>query len=364
MALALKDAFTARALGVMWDSYKNKLGSAPFLGRSKFGTDKQESLDLKFITGEDGMPVALKASNFDAQAPLRDGGTFGDTEIEMPFYRESYMVSEKEEQEYDNFLNSTNENLAREILARIAKKPLNLVQGATVVPERQIWSLLAPVDGIPRVPVTINGTLMYVDYTADSGVSYKAKHFKDITGTPANKWSAAATATPLKDIIDVKNQFAADTGYSLARFSMNNVTWQQVLNAEDTRKQVLGLVAFNGGMRVSASDVVAYLRENGIEIEVYDKMYVNESGVSVPFIPNGIVSAQAAGVYLGTYTFGKTPEERSGNREIGNFSLVETGVGIYTYTTPHPVNTHAVVSMIGLPTYEGMNGVCVMKVDA
>ena len=38
MALPLSEAFTARSLGVMWDNYQKTLGSAPYLGRQKFGT--------------------------------------------------------------------------------------------------------------------------------------------------------------------------------------------------------------------------------------------------------------------------------------------------------------------------------------
>ncbi len=93
MPLPLREAFTARSLGIMWDNYKASLGLAPYLGRTKFGTVKQDSLDLKFIKGKNGLPVALKASNFDAQAPLRDVGGFSDIQNEMPFYRESYMVT-------------------------------------------------------------------------------------------------------------------------------------------------------------------------------------------------------------------------------------------------------------------------------
>ena len=46
----------------------------------------------------------------------------------------------------------------------------------------------------------------------------------------------------------------------------------------------------------------------------------------------------------------------------GNLQLVETGISVYTYATEHPINTHCVVSMIGLPSFEGMNSVVVMKV--
>lgn len=143
---------------------------------------------------------------------------------------------------------------------------------------------------------------------------------------------------------------------------MNTETFEMLLNAEDTKKQVLGITAYNGGIRVRQEDVLAYLRGYGIEIEVYDKMYVDESGVTQYFIPKNIISCQSAGVYLGDYVFGRTPEERSGNLANGNLSIVETGIAVYTYATEHPINTHCVVSMIGLPSFEGMNSVVVMKV--
>ncbi len=364
MALPLKDAFTARALGVMWDNYKKTLGLPPYLGRSKFGTDKQDSLDLRFIKGKNGLPVSLKASNFDAQAPLRDVGGFTDIQNSMPFYRESYMVTEKEEQEYANFAAAANDRLAANVLKEIAKKPMNLIEGGLVVPERQIWSLLAPADGVPKINVSIEGVSYTIEYTPDNGVAHKVDHFIDITGTAADKWSSAATATPLADMLKTKKDFSKKTGFSLTRFSMNSNTWDMVVNAEDTKKQVLGITAYNGGIRLDESDVVRYLGARGIEIEVYDKIYVDEAGQTQYFIPDGIVSAQSAGVYLGTYTFGRTPEERSGSLAGGNLSIVESGIAVYTYATDHPINTHCVVSMIGLPTFEGMDSVVVMKVDA
>lgn len=363
MALPLSEAFTARSLGVMWNNYEKTLGSAPYLGRQKFGTRKQDSLELRFIKGKNGLPVSLKASNFDAQAELRDVGGFSDIQNEMPFYRESYMVTEREEQEYANYQSAENSNMANQVLREISKKPMMLIEGARVVPERQIWQLLAPSDGIPRVQVTIGGKSYYVDYTSDNGVSHKRDHYKDISGSDTDKWSASETATPLDDLIEIKREFAKKTGYSLARFSMNTETWEMVLKAEDTKKQVLGITAYNGGIRLQQGQVTEYLRGYGIEIEVYDKLYIDPAdGTTKYFIPTGVISAQASGVYLGDYVFGKTPEERSGSLTDGNLSIVETGISVYTYATNHPINTHCVVSMIGLPTFEGMDSVVVMKV--
>lgn len=360
MALPLAEAFTARSLGVMWNNYEKTLGSAPYLGRQKFGTRKQDSLDLRFIKGKNGLPVSLKASNFDAQAELRDVGGFSDIQNEMPFYRESYMVTEREEQEYDNYRSAENSSLANNVLREISKKPMMLIEGARVVPERQIWQLLAPADGIPKIDVVIGTKKYTVDYTSDNGVEHKTNHYKTFSGTSA--WDKSSTATPLDDLIQTRRDFAKQTGYSLTRFTMNTETWELVLKAEDTKKQVLGITAYNGGIRLQQGQVTEYLRGYGIEIEVYDKLYVDESGQTQYFIPTGVVSAQSAGVFLGDYVFGKTPEERSGSLTDGNLSIVETGIAVYTYATNHPINTHCVVSMIGLPTFEGMDSVLVMKV--
>lgn len=361
MALPLNKAFTARALGVLWDNYKATLGEPPYLGRSKFGTDSQESLDLSFIKGKSGLPVSLKASNFDAQAELRDGIGFSTIENSMPFFRESYMITEKEEQDYANVLNSNN-NRANEILRQIAKKPLDLVRGAEVVPERMIWQLLAPADGVPKISVNIGGKPYTIDYLPAADVAeYKKKNFVELLTN--SRWSESATAKPLEDLIDFKRKFAKATGYSLTRFSMNTETWEMLCKAEDTKKQVLGIVAYDGGIRLSDSDVAAYLADKKIEIEVYDKMYIDEAGKTRYFIPTGMVSAQAAGVYLGTYTFGKTPEMRSGDKATGNLAVVETGISIYTYSTNHPINEHCVVSMLGLPTFEGIDTIGIMKVS-
>lgn len=360
MALTLAEAFTARSLGVMWNNYEKTLGSQPYLGRQKFGTRKQDSLDLRFIKGKNGLPVSLKASNFDAQAELRDVGGFSDIQNEMPFYRESYMVTEREEQEYDNYRSAENSSLANNVLREISKKPMMLIEGARVVPERQIWQLLAPADGIPKIDVAIGAKKYTVDYTSDNGAEHKTNHYKTFSGTSA--WDKSATATPLDDLIQTRRDFAKQTGYSLTRFTMNTETWELVLKAEDTKKQVLGITAYNGGIRLQQGQVTEYLRGYGIEIEVYDKLYVDESGQTQYFVPTGVVSAQSAGVYLGDYVFGKTPEERSGSITDGNLSIVETGIAVYTYATNHPINTHCVVSMIGLPTFEGMDSVLVMKV--
>lgn len=364
MALPLAEAFTARALGVAWNNYQQTLGIPPYLGRSFFGTDKKEGLELRFIKGRKGLPVALKGSNFDALAPLRDGIGFSDIQQGMPFFRESYMVTEREEQEYMNYMNAENSALANQVLKEIMKNPMDLVMGADVVPERMIWQLLAPADGIPKIDVLIDGKEKYaLEYTTDKGADYKSTNFMEIT-TAADKWSNPTTATPIQDLVDAQEQYEEATGDRLTTFVMNKKTWKQLVNAEDTHKQVQGILAYQNGIMLKDNDVKEYLLANyGITVLVYNKLYLDETGTSHTFIPDGVITGISGSVnQLGTVWYGTTPEMRSGNLSTGNLSIVNTGVSIYTYTTPHPVNTHCVVSEIVLPSYENMDSVFVMKV--
>ncbi len=361
--LPLGEAFTARALGVAWNNYQQTLGTAPYLGRSFFGTDKKTGLDLRFIKGRKGLPVALKASNFDAKAPLRDPIGFKDIQNEMPFFREGYVVTEKDEQEYMKYLDAENSNLANQVLREIMKNPMDLILGADVVPERMIWQLMAPVDGIPKIDVVVDGGNRYtIDYTGDDGADYKKTNYIELTGT--SMWSDSANATPIQDLVDAQEQHKENTGETLTTFSMNQKTWKQFVNAEDTRKQVQGILAYQNGIRIKDSEVKSYLLDNyGITVLVYNKLYIGEDGASHKFIPDGVVSAKSDVVpMLGTVTYGTTPEERSGSLAKGTLAIVNTGVSVYTYTTEHPVNTHCVVSEIVLPTYENMDSVFIMKV--
>lgn len=362
--LPLAEAFTARALGVAWDNYQQTLGIPPYLGRSFFGTDKKQGLEIRFIKGSKGIPVALKGSNLDALAPLRDAIGFKDIQNTMPFFREGYMVTEKEEQDYMSYMSAENSELANQVLKEIMKNPMDLVLGADVVPERMIWQLLAPVDGIPKIDVLIDGKDSYaIEYTSDNGAEYKKDHYMEITGL-TDVWSAADTATPIQDLVDAQEQYEEATGDKLSIFVMNKKTWKQLVNAEDTHKQVQGILAYQNGIMLKDSEVKEYLLANyGITVYVYNKMYLDESGVSHTFIPDGMVTGISGSAnQLGTVWYGTTPEERSGSLSIGNLSIVNTGVSIYTYTTPHPVNTHCVVSEIVLPSYENMDSVFIMKV--
>lgn len=143
---------------------------------------------------------------------------------------------------------------------------------------------------------------------------------------------------------------------------MNTETWEMVLKAEDTKKQVLGITAYNGGIRLQQGQVTEYLRGYGIEIEVYDKLYIDPAdGATKYFIPTGVISAQASGVYLGDYVFGKTPEEKRKFNRRKPFYCRNRYFGVYIHNKSSDQHSLRCVND-RIAYFEGMDSVVVMKV--
>ena len=356
MALALKEAFTARAIGVIWDAFKQSMGIKPYLGDGYFPKEKSAVMELKWFLGSSGLPVALTPSNYDALATVRDRIGFKEIQTEMPFFRESYIVKEKDEQNYENVMNAADEAVAREVLKNIALGPIELVRGANVVPERMRWQLLCPLDGSPKISISANG--VNYDYNYDRDGSYKANNFVELSGT--SMWDDLENSDPIEDMRAAVKAMRK-RGKNVKVANMNDNTWSKVCK----NKKVAGyILAKNPTATVYITEklVRQFIKEElELDIIVYDKMYKDESGKERTFIPDGMVSLVPGKTALGKTKYGKTPEERSGDKSTGNLQIVETGVALYTFTTPHPIVTQCICSEIVLPTFERMMDTYVIK---
>lgn len=358
MALPLKDAFTARAIKVMWDAYKQTQGITPYLGEGFFPAEKTPTMDLKWFKGSKGLPVSLTPSNFDAQATVRDRIGFKEMESDMPFFRESYIVKEKDAQEYENLMNAADPAVAQEILKHIMLGPMDLIQGADVVPERMRWQLMAPVDGSPKISISANG--VNVDYNYDIDGSYKSKNFMELSGT--SLWTDHENCDPIQDMKDAK-RVLRKRGKIVTVAAMNDNTWQNVLKSKKVHNYIMAR-ASTAPVMITESDIRKFIREDEdlrLEVIIYDKLFIGDDGKEKTFIPDGIVSLLPGKTALGRTKYGKTPEERSGNESTGNLSIVNTGVAVYTFTTPHPLVQQCIASEIVLPTYERMDDTYVIK---
>lgn len=350
-------AFTARAIAVVWNSFKEMMGIKPYLGSGYFPAEKTATLNIKWFKGSKGLPISLTPSNYDALATLRDRIGFKEVNDEIPFFRESYIVKEKDVQRYEEVMNSQDPKVAQEVLKHIQLGSVDLVRGADVVPERMIWQLLCPIDGSPKISISSNG--VDYDYNYDPDGSYKANHFMEMTGT--DKWDDLENSDPLEDLREAKRNLRKKTGVIATVANMNDNTFQKIVKNKNIHSYVL---AQNVSANIFVTEKVVrelIKEELKIEIKVYDSLFKKEDGKEATFIPDGMVSLVPGLVPLGSTKYGKTPEERSGDEAKGDLAIVNTGVAVYTFTTPHPIITQCIVSECVLPTFERMDDTYVIK---
>ena len=343
--MKLSDVFTAEAIAL---NYTNAASNAiPYLGTGLFPAQKKAGLDLKWLRGANGLPVSLAPSAFDAKARFRDRVGISISETQMPFFREGYQIKEVDEQEIMRVQDS-NDPYAQQVLDRIFNDAQNLIDGAAVVPERMIMQLLAPMGGNFGINVSANG----VDYTYNYDIdgSLRTNHYTAIT-TDADKWSAAATCDPLKNIEDAMDAQEEASGNRPEILLMSKATFNMIKNSAKVRS---GILAQNvtANVNYTTARVREYAQEElGVNIIIYNKQFKDESGTAKKFYPDNIVALLPTGA-LGSTWYGTTPEEARGGQSGASVSVVNTGVAVSTYTTPHPVNTFVTASEIVLPSWE------------
>lgn len=346
--MKLSDVFTAEAIAL---NYTNVASNAiPYLGTGFFPAQKKAGLDLKWIKGHNGLAVSLMPSTFDAKSTFRDRVGISMSETEMPFFRESMLVKEKDEQEIMRVQDS-NDPYATQVLDNIFNDSKTLVDGANVVPERMIMQLLAPLNGNVGIEIKANG----VDYTYnyDPDGSWKAEHYAKIT-TEADKWTASETCDPLDDIETALDAQEAASGNRPEILLMSKATFNLIKNSAKVRS---GILAQNttANVNYTSAKVKQFVEEElSVSIIVYNKQFKDETGTAKKFYPDNIVMMLPNGS-IGTTWYGTTPEERSGSASGASISIVNTGVSVTVTTTTDPVNTKTTVSEIVLPSFERMN---------
>lgn len=360
--MKLTDVFNADAIAL---NYTNAASNTiPYFGAGLFPAQKKAGLDLKWLKGHNGLPVALAPSAFDAKSKFRDRVGISVNETQMAFFRESMLVKEADEQEIMR-VQDANDPYATQILTNIFNDTQTLVDGANVVPERMIMQLLAPIGGTMGIDINANG----VDYTYnyDPDGSWKAKHYAKIE-TEADKWTAAATCDPLKNLEDALDAQEQETGNRPAVLLMSKNTFNLIKNSEKVRTNVAASTALiNAGvasdLHYTNARVQAFVEsELGVTIVIYNKKFKDETGTAKNFYPDNMVAMLPSGT-LGTTWYGVTPEERTLAQKAGaSVSIVNTGVSVSVTITEDPVNTKTTVSQIVLPSFERMDEVYCIEV--
>lgn len=328
----------------------NPSNQIPYLGATLFPAKKQLGLDLSWIKGSNGLPVALEPSAFDAKATVRDRIGFSKVQTEMPFFREAMRIGEKDRQELNRLLASNLDEMTRTVIANIYDDVTNLVNGANVQPERMIMQLLSK----GKISITANRQNLDYDY------KMKADHKETLLAGAA--WSSA-DSTPIEDIMRWQDTVEENTGTRPTNAIMTRKTWGYLLKHKSFALDMNPL----GGQNVIMTDAMLkqYLQTKfGLSVAIYNKKYRDEDGVLQNFFPDDYFTLIPEG-QLGNTFYGTTPEESDlmTGETSADVSIVNTGVAITTVKEAHPVNVQTIVSEIVLPSFETLDNIFAAKVN-
>lgn len=329
----------------------------PYLGPAFFPEASQEGIDLKYIKTHKGLSPILAPTNFDAIPVLRARESFKIEKTQMPFFRESMLISERDMLDLER-IEREDDPYLKQVLRNIYDDTNTLVRSAEVVPEVMRMQLLAAANGTPSITISQDG--VNYSYNYDPSGDYATSHYTALSGT--STWDNDESATPLDDINDAK-QALIDLGYAPKYILMNSTTWKYLMKAKQVESVLLTTNAAGTVYKTKAAVKNAIFEATDLEVVIYDKNYKNLDGTSQKFYPDNQFTIIPEGA-LGQTMFGVTPEMRSA-RQIADVDVTVFGKGISVATKPEygpPYKFTTTASEICLPSYERMDETYVVKV--
>lgn len=343
------DAVKPQEIEVYWnEGAKNRV---PYLGEILFPPKKQLGLDLSWIKGSSGLPVALKPSAFDSVTRLRDRVGFEKIETEMPFFKEGMLIKEKDRQELNKVRASGEQSYIDIILGKIYDDVANLIDGSRVQAERMKMQLLST----GKIGISANK----IDYDYD----YLLKEENRETLLTTDKWTDTENSRPVEDIERWLDLVEESDGSRPSRAICSKKTFNYIKSNKSVKADLNPVGAAN--VIVTNTMIKEYLEEKlGITLVVYNKKFRSEAGVATQFFPDDVFTLIPDG-NLGNLYFGTTPEESDlmGGGTNAEVSIVDTGVAITTVKKTDPVNVETKVSAIMLPSFESIDGIFIAQVN-
>lgn len=339
------DLVTSKDIASYWN-VKGDTEADGLLGEELFDEQKKLGLTMSFIKGSKGLPAVLKPSAYDAVALKRDRLGFDKISAEMPFFKESMMIDEELRQQLNMVIETGNPNYIDSIVTRIFDDEMQLLRGAKAQRERMRMSLITT----GGISISANGQ----DYEYDFGMP--DSHKVEVT----TAWSNP-NADIIKDIQDWQGVIEDEEGVVPSKAVVSKKTWGYIMNNNKIKNAIWGTDSTSA---VSKEKVRAYLlSELGLNVAIYSKKFIDESGSKKAYMPDDLFVLLPEG-FVGTGWFGTTPEESDlMASNVANVTIVDLGVAITTSKKVDPVNVDTKVSMIYLPSFEGIDQIIVADVN-
>lgn len=342
------DIVKAKEIGVYYNAMQKE--RAPYLGETLFPMNKKLGLDLKWIKGSKGMPVALKSSGFDTKAELRDRIGFSDVQTEMPFFKEAMLVKESDRQELNKLLgNPANQGYVDLITKNIFDDVTTLLEGALVQLERMRMQLLSE-GKIAIMAKGIDGVAKPMDY--DYNLTSEQKVSSDWTDVSADI---------MGDITKWMDDAEDRTGSRPTRAICTSKTFSYIIKNDAVIKAIKGILP---EVAITKAKVQRFIQEElQLAIAINSKKYKTEAGVVSNYFKDDVFTLLPDG-NMGNTWLGTTPEESdlmSGATDA-EVNIVNQGIAITTTKETDPVNVKTKVSLIGLPSFERADEIVIATV--
>lgn len=354
--MLVENVVTAKSIALAAsEAASNKI---PFLGLNWFPEEKKSGIDLRWIKTHKGISPILAPSNFDALPVIRGRQGIKIENTEMPFFRESMIISERDMIDFAR-IESVDDPYLASALRSVYDDTNNLLASAEMVGEIMRMQLLSAAGGHPQIGISADG--VDYSYNYDPNNSYSTNNYTVLSGT--SMWSDTTNSTPIDDLITAKNTLA-DNGYKAEYVLMTSATF--ALLRANAQIKTIALTTNAAGVIYMSDAIVSQIIKDttGLTVVSYDKTYAAVDGTATKLYPDGQVTLLPAGP-LGRTFYGTTPEERTAGQIADvDVAIYNKGIAIATkpeYGAPYKFTTTA--SEIVLPSYEGMDSTFVIKVD-
>lgn len=332
----LQDFISAKEIA----AYIQNLPPQTKIDQVLFPNTKQWGTEIELAKGAKQRPVALRMSTFDVAVKPR--ALKADLKIdkkELPFFKESILIKEKDRQMLMMAMQANNQNLVEQLVSQIYENYQSLVDGAGVQATRM------------RAQLIQKGEINIVTEDGDIVVDYDipADHKETLLTTA--KWS-----DPSADIVgDIQRWQKAlvNAGYKKPnRMLLTESTFAYIpqntaiLNELKARNM--------GEVIVTDEDIIAYLnRKLKISVGFLNGTFVSEEGATLNYFEDNYVTLIPEGV-LGKTVYGTTPEEADMVYGSGKLDtqIVNIGVAITTMLKEDPVTVETKVSQLVLPSFD------------
>lgn len=321
-----------------------------YLGEELFPARKTLGLDLSWIKGSGGLPVMLQPSAFDTKATVRDRVAFGKVLTEMPFFRESMRLGEKDRQDLLTLSRVGDISIIQPILDKIYDDAGQLIESARVSAE------------IMRMQLISTGLINLVDNRTEYKYDFQLKPNRKVTLTTGDLWSNV-DAPVFEQIQKWQDTIENETGTRPTRMVLNRNTFNLLRNNNSIKSfcypglDPIKIMLTDDNIRAMIKGIL------NISIAVYSKKYTDADGVAQFYYPNNTVTL-LPDKPIGNTWYGRTPEETdlmSGATDA-EVTLVNTGIAVTTIKEAHPVNVLTVVSGIFLPSGENIDSMMIITV--